>query len=295
MRVLCVNVALMFSITGLVGGCVGASTDTEDTAGTEGGPQQGSGLPHTGKGTPGDDTVDDDALKSPDLEFTLPESLTGADTTVSKSNIARPSAQLTQSSPSCPAVAVRWSQWQAVWNGNARTGGSYSCNANFPSVSSGVTVTASLSGERVGSLQLTCNNGTWVPVTGSCDGGVTSTMAAAGISTTCSSSLPDQSKWIGWYLADLKRCADTAGLNWWVNSYVNDTDCLATDNYHGYGSKDACWRAQFRSGADANGNSYSEAQATGHVSAWDEAYLCNGRGYPWTSVSSSGTSCKSLP
>jgi hypothetical protein len=39
----------------------------------------------------------------------------------------------------------------------------------------------------------------------------------------------------------------------------------------------------------------SEAQATGHISAWDEAFLCNGLAYPWASASAFGTSCKTLP
>jgi hypothetical protein len=65
--------------------------------------------------------------------------------------------------------------------------------------------------------------------------------------------------WIGWYLADLKRCADPSGLEWWVSQYNNNAACPSYNNYDGYGSKDACWRAHFRNGANSNGNSYTDA------------------------------------
>jgi hypothetical protein len=106
-----------------------------------------------------------------------------------------------------------------------------------------------------------------------------------------------RSKWIGWYVADLKRCADNAGLDWWVTQYNNNADCLATDNYHGYGSKDVCWREQFRAAANANGwNTYNEAQFTGHIAALDEDTACGpGAAYPWTNVAAYGTSCKYKP
>jgi hypothetical protein len=101
---------------------------------------------------------------------------------------------------------------------------------------------------------------------------------------------------VDWYLADLKRCADTAGLDWWVNQYNSNSDCLPYDNYKGYGSKDACWQAQFRDGANQNGNSYNEALSTGHISAWDESSLCGSSlAYPWSSVTAYGTSCKYKP
>src|SRR6185295_20195428 len=102
----------------------------------------------------------------------------------------------------------------------------------LPAINSGGTITATLVNDpyRVGTIKLACNNGTWQLLSGSCNGKVISTTAASGISNTCSSTLPTYSKWIGWYLADLKRCPDTAGLNWWANDYINDADCLVTDN-----------------------------------------------------------------
>jgi hypothetical protein len=274
------TLALILTIaTSSMLGCV--SADTEDTSDGD-----------------GDGDVDSEALKSSESEIASAASPTGADLAGSKSDVGQPSTEPTHSLLlGCPATSKSWSQSQAAWNGNTHTGGSYICNGNLPVANHGDIVAATLtSTDRVGSAQYTCSNGTWLARAGaSCNGKVISTTTASGISTTCSSADPVRSKWIGWYLADLKRCADTAGLDWWVNNYNNNADCLVTDNYHGYGSKDACWRAQFRSAADANGNSYSEAQATGHISAWDEATLCNGQAYPWTSVSGFGTSCKFLP
>lgn len=284
---------------------MGGSADTEDTAGTEGearqelgsiGPANAGGqvvLRLAGDGRGGDGHA---AVKSSDA-LALSASPTGAESRESTSSIASPSDPPTPSLASgCPAVSATWSQGQAMWNGNPRTSGTYSCNADIPAISNGVTITGTLNGtDRVGSIQLSCSNGTWLFRSASCNGSVLTTAAISGISSTCSSADPVSSKWIGWYLADLKRCADTAGLNWWVNNYNNDADCLVTDNYRGWGSKDACWRAQLRIAADANGGTYSEAQATGHVAASSEAALCNGKAYPWTSVASFGTSCKALP
>jgi hypothetical protein len=311
MRVLNVSAVLLFSIAGIMGGCVGVSTDTED-AGAESETRREPGLTYTSKvdsqGLPalangedqpgGDDSIDGEALESSASEMVAAASQTGADLAGSESDAEQSSNQLPHLLlSSCPATSKSWSQSQAAWNGNTSTGGNYICNGSLPVTSHGIIIAATLaSADRVGSAQYTCSNGTWLPRTGAtCNGKVISTTIVSGISNTCSSASPVHSKWIGWYLADLKRCADTAGLNWWVNNYNNDADCLVTDNYHGYGSKDVCWRAQFRGSADLNGNSYSEAQTTGHISAWDEAGLCNGLAYPWTSVSGFGTSCKALP
>jgi hypothetical protein len=198
----------------------------------------------------------------------------------------------------CPATSKSWAQSQPAWNGNTGTAGSYICYGDLPEASSGFIVTATLtnSAERTGSAQYTCSNGTWLLRSGStCNGKVISTVSASGFSMTCSSADAVRSKWIGWYLADLKRCADTAGLDWWVTQYNNNAACLASNNYDGYGSKDACWRAQFRAGANANGNSFNEAQALGHISSWDEAAVCAGLAYPWTNVTGFGTSCKYRP
>jgi hypothetical protein len=198
---------------------------------------------------------------------------------------------------SCVASTVDWTVSQPMWNGNANTAGIYKCSGNLPSVSSGTTIFISgNSATRTGVAQVICNNGTWQGVAGACDGKVISTAVASGISTECSSPIAVRSKWIGWYLADLERCADTAGLDWWVAQYNSNAACTAATNFDGYGSKDACYRDYFRMAANANANSYSVAQALGHVAPSDEANLCGSQaGYPWTSVSAVGMSCKYRP
>jgi hypothetical protein len=286
-----VSAILLCSIVGVVGGCVGVSEDAKDDAGAEGEAQLGLKLTYTGKAgsqellglagdggesePDGDGDIGSKALKSSESGLALAASPMGTDLL-----------------SSCPAMAVSWSQSQAVWNGNPRTGGNYICGVNLPATISGYTVTATLVynpySDRVGTIQYACSNSTWQRLPGaSCDGTVVSTTIASGISNTCSSTLPTYSKWIGWYLADLKRCPDTVGLNWWVNSYINNTYCLSD------GNKDTCWRDLFQKVANENNNSYNEAKD--HISASDEVNLCRGRAYPWTSVSAAGTTCKALP
>lgn len=264
----------------LLAGCVGA--------GEPGGDGDGDG----------DSAVDSEALKSSESEIAPSASPTGADLAGSKSDVGKLSNQLTPSLlSSCPTTSISWSQLKTAWKGNTRTAGSYICNGVLPFTTDGNIVWATpISAARVGSAQFTCSNGTWLLQAGAtCDGAVIGTTSASSHATICSSADPVRSMWIQWYKEDLKRCADTVGLDWWVNNYTHATDCLMIDNYHGYGSKDACWRAEFQSGAAANGNSYREAQAAGHISAWDEAYLCSGQAYPWTSVSDFGMLCKFLP
>lgn len=54
--------------------------------------------------------------------------------------------------------------------------------------------------------------------------------------------------------------------------------------------------AHFRDGANANGNSYNEAQQVGHISSWDEATLCgSSAAYTWNFITSFGTQCKYRP
>ena len=204
---------------------------------------------------------------------------------------------VTQLALGCPSMAVNWSQTRTTaWNGNTGTTGTYQCYGDLPATNSGFTVSATLtSTDRTGSAQYYCYNGSWQRKTVTCDGKVISTVAATGISTTCSSADAVKQKWISWFLADLKRCAGTTGLDWWVTQYNNNAGCYASNNYDGYGSKDACWRAHFRAAANENGNSYNEAQSTGHISSFDENHLCGSLAYPWSSVSAYGTSCKYRP
>ncbi|RKG69936.1 hypothetical protein D7V80_07125 [Corallococcus sp. CA054B] len=174
------------------------------------------------------------------------------------------------------------------------TQGTYFCSASVPATSDTFSVSVQASGaERSGSALLRCNNGTWQWVGGSCDGKIVSTVSATGNTLVCSHSDPVRSKWINWYLSDLKRCADVDGLEWWVAQYNSNNGCLPSTNYDGYGSKDACFRANFqRSG----GNSFTEAQSTGHIASLDEYLACGpSAAYPWSNVASFGTLCKYRP
>lgn len=198
----------------------------------------------------------------------------------------------------CPSTSVTWSEERGAWNSNPNTVGIYTCYANVPLTSSGGNRTVTATGmERTttSTAQFNCSDGVWVRVSGTCDGRVIETSLATGNASTCSSADPVKIKWINWFLADLKRCPDSAGLNWWVNAYNTSASCPASTNYDGYGSKDACWRANFQAGANANGNSYNEAQALGHISSWDEEYLCGSLSYPYSAVPTYGTKCKYRP
>lgn len=204
------------------------------------------------------------------------------------------SGQLTQGLGGCAGTTVSWSQWQPSWNGNTTTMGTYYCYGTVPTAGEGFTFGASLtSSDRTGSAQFTCRNGWWEIQSGSCNGKVVSTMTAAGASMTCSSTDPVKSKIIGWYLADLKRCADTAGLDWWAYQYNYSTAACLAPGYDGYGTKDVCWRAQFQAGGRASGE-YDLAQATGHIAS-DEGACGPTAAYPWTNVMASGTTCKYKP
>jgi hypothetical protein len=186
-------------------------------------------------------------------------------------------------------MTLSWEQDQQMWNGNENTRGIYKCQASVSGTFDGRTVQISEdSSKRSGSARFTCNDGTWELESGSesCDGKLTGTKVA----TYCSTSEPVLGKWVGWYLADLKRCSDIDGLYWWATQDVTNADCLAPF-YKGYPSEDDCWRAQFRMGA---GSSYNPAST--HVSAVDERNLCEtGTAYPWSNFATYGTQCKYLP
>ncbi len=198
---------------------------------------------------------------------------------------------------SCPSGTLTWSQSRSAWNSNAYTAGTYSCDASVPTTSSGYTVSVNAaSSERNGSAQLSCNNGTWQWVGGSCDGKIVSTQSVTGFNAVCSNSEPVHSLFVSWYLADLKRCADYNGLEWWVTQYNNNAGCLASTNYDGYGSKDLCFRANFRLAADNNQGEYTEAQSTGHIASVSEFGACGSRAaYPWANVAAYGAQCKYRP
>lgn len=206
------------------------------------------------------------------------------------------SGQLTQGLGGCPGTTVSWSQWQPSWNGNANTMGTYYCYGTLPAGNEGFTFPATLtSTERTGSAQYTCSNGSWVFQGGSCNGKIVNVKDVPGTPVTCSSTEPVKTKWIGWYVSDLKRCPDTAGLDWWVYQYNNNTACFASNNYDGYATKDACFRAHFQEAAKSTGEFY-EAQSSGHIAANAEANACGPMaGYPWTNVLSNGATCKYKP
>jgi hypothetical protein len=230
-----------------------------------------------------------------EITFTalLADELAGAD-----GASGRPPDELTHSAfANCPGSTVTWSTWRPSWNNNVNTQGTYVCQANVASAPPGTNVFLQpANAGRSGSAQLSCNNGTWQSSSYSCDGQIVDTSVVSGYSTVCSHWEPVRSMWIGWFLADLKRCADPSGLEWWVSQYNNNAGCPSYNNYDGYGSKDACWRAHFRNGANANGNSYTDAQTYGHISAWDENHFCGPyAAYPWTNVVTNGTKCKYRP
>ena len=205
-----------------------------------------------------------------------------------------PDRQVQAAGMSCPSATATWYQQQTAWNLNVNTEGKYYCTASVPSTSDGFGVSVRASGaERNGTAQLRCTNGTWQGVSASCDGRVVSTTIASGGSLVCAHSDPVRAKWISWYQADYKRCADPDGLEWWVYQYNNSTDCLASTNYNGYGSKDACFHAGFINSAI---NTYNEAQALGHITPGEEAGACGPRAaYPWTNVVTYGAQCKYRP
>ena len=196
----------------------------------------------------------------------------------------------------CSGGLVAWTGWQWAWGGNPATGGTYFCRGYVSGASDGDTVYSTpTSATRSGWASFSCNNGSWEYDYGSCDGNIVNTASISGIATTCYDADPVRSKWIGWYKADLKRCADVDGLNWWVDKYNNDpVQCSASDNYNHQGSKDACWRSYFQDAANLNGNSYNQAQNNGYVSTWDETNLC-GSSAAYPHDSSIGTSCKYEP
>jgi hypothetical protein len=102
----------------------------------------------------------------------------------------------------------------------------------------------------------------------------------------------------GWYVADLYRCADSLGLDYWVSQYENPSPTLCTpaSNYGGTGSKETCWRAVFRDSANAVESCYDQAQATGHICDGAVDNFCAPDShYPWASIVSAGATCKFGP
>ncbi|WP_375770443.1 hypothetical protein NR798_05985 [Archangium gephyra] len=204
-------------------------------------------------------------------------------------------------SADCSSRTVSWSQSQPIWNGNPSTAGTYTCSGTVPAASHGATnVSATLNSAgstRVGSARYTCNDGSWELQSGySCDGAVwTATIVK------CSDPDPVVDMWIGWYVEDLKRCADRAGLDWWVGEYKSGATCKFANGFYShtfmgvtYGnfiSKDGCWRDAFRRSASNVGE-----YPVSHITAASESSLCGSpRAAAWTNIRSAGNGCKNRP
>jgi choice-of-anchor A domain-containing protein len=190
----------------------------------------------------------------------------------------------------CPSMTVSWNQWQPAWNNNPRTKGTYFCSGTLGAAAHGSRATASqVRGTipelfRTGSVQYTCNDGSWKQVAGSatCDGLPYSTYHV----TCASSSDPARKLFLGFYMNDLKRCADILGLDWWMSRY--NTECLAP-NFNGFSSKDACFQAEFLKGSEDD----EVKDNGGHISDSAERNQCGTRAAAsWTSASQD---CKPVP
>ncbi|WP_245767251.1 choice-of-anchor A family protein [Stigmatella erecta] len=204
---------------------------------------------------------------------------------------------------SCSSKTVTWSQPQAAWQGNPRTQGTYSCSGQVSARGDGsfATVSAS-SSQRTGSARFLCDDGTWVLQQGSCDGVLVQTgdSRAGQMPTECSSSDPTRQMWINWYVDDLKRCADTAGLTFWVTQFNAKTDCHFREGFYWHGTTrfayaDNCWRFAFQEGASLTGEWPRPPAYSTHVSPAVEADLCGSLAYPWQSIRTTGMNCKFPP
>jgi choice-of-anchor A domain-containing protein len=209
----------------------------------------------------------------------------------------------------CASTTRTWSQSRSAWNGNPTTAGTYTCRGRLPATSHGLTVEATLtSEERDGSAEFRCENGSWTRVSGSCDGEVT-----VNDDLKCSPPAPPEddaleSKVIGWYRSDLKRCAESSGLAYWVGFAKNAGVCVERcspdssgalvckyigDGFSGaqYDSRDACLRAGFRHAAESTG----EWPNDGHIHPDAEANQCGSWAAPWTNIATAGMKCKARP
>ncbi|ADO75189.1 choice-of-anchor A family protein [Stigmatella aurantiaca] len=202
---------------------------------------------------------------------------------------------------SCSRKTVTWSQSQPAWQGNSRTQGPYSCSGQVSAASDGASASVGASGsERDGSARFICDDGTWVLQQGSCNGKI----VATSMPTKCASANPTEQMWIGWYVSDLKRCADTAGLNFWVGQFNNKTDCKFREGFYwhtfngvsyNFAYADSCWRFAFQMSATLTGEWPRPPAYSTHVSPEVEADLCGSLAYPWTGISSTGMNCKFPP
>jgi choice-of-anchor A domain-containing protein len=182
----------------------------------------------------------------------------------------------------CPSTTVTWSQPQPAWNGNGSTAGTYYCQGviNWASHGSNNVAATLISSNRTGSARFNCRDGNWVVSGASCDGSTISVSQAGGFAVTCFDPRPTYILWIGWYVAELGRCPDPDGLDWWARAYD------ASSN-----RDEAYWRNALREGGVPHG----DVPVNGHVSPYIESRLCGSLAYPWANIRSFGESCKYRP
>ena len=202
----------------------------------------------------------------------------------------------------CPGGATEaWQQAQPAWEGNTNTAGTYSCMGTLPpgSTPSGqsVMILASGSMTTTGNATFQCLNGAWFKSTATCDGALIDLLTPPVV--VCSSGDPVSTMFIDIYATDLYRCADTAGLQFWVNAYTTadgGVPCAASPAASG------CWETLILNDTGAD---YDAGRALGHLTPDIEKLLCMPNaasppaGYPWSNVATTiemlGTKCKYLP
>ncbi|HLL05619.1 MAG TPA: choice-of-anchor A family protein [Myxococcaceae bacterium] len=204
----------------------------------------------------------------------------------------------------CSGTTVTWSEWQPAWNGNPRTQGTYTCSSTVSWTSDGdYDDVAPSSSARTGSARFWCDNGTWrlEQGTATCDGNRVSTSdsSASRKATKCIGSTNTENMFIGFYVSELKRCADLPGLAWWSDQYDRRQDCQFREGFYWHGSirfayPDNCWRHTFREGA-TNAGELPRVPYTDHVTPTMERALCGSLAYPYTNVAAWGDTCKFLP
>jgi hypothetical protein len=195
-------------------------------------------------------------------------------------------------SPGCGSTAVSWQQAQPAWNFNASTAGTYGCSATLPAAPSGNTVIVpTTSSTRTGTATYTCNAGAWAFEGSTCDGAVVDLPPSA---VVCQSADPVTSMFIGFYAKYLYRCADTAGLAYWVGNFHGSTPPCAADDTDP--AAVGCWEMVFEGGSQE----VAEASGAGHIAPNAEKALCGTTaGYPWSTSASFiamvGAQCKDVP
>jgi len=192
-------------------------------------------------------------------------------------------------------VTLSWKQSQPAWNGNTNTAGQYSCSGTVPAGTypSGSTASPSLvdASKRIGSATASCENGAWKLADATCDGRVVDTLIP--VECNVSAMAHPRSLFGGWYLGDLYRCADTAGLDYWVSQYGSTCNAPYPN---GASTKDECFHLTFLEAAEQAGECSSQSSSTGHVCDSVLSTICPaGAQYPWASIPTAGNKCKYAP